>query len=280
MKKVREFGKQDGWFEINPESAAKLLATTEKNRPLNELRAVAMSADIKAGRWAENGETIVVCAGRLIDGQHRLRAVVLAGKPIVSAVINLEREKSTVFDTIDTGRVRTGGDRLAIDGVGNFALVSAMIRFVIAQERRVTVNDNDQRRGGKFSLYEIRARYWKSPESFSASASLCRSLHREIGNLLPLSMVGAVHFLGSVRHPDAANRFIRALATGENCKAGDPVLAFRKRVTDFAVSKLKPKRSVLFALLVKAWIAYRDNKTVRRISFDSTREEYPNAIEG
>lgn len=274
MKKVREFSKQDGWYEINPESAAKLLASGEKNRPLNEVRAGEIASAIKAGRWSENGESIVLCSGRLIDGQHRLRAVTLSGKPIVSAVIHLDREKSTVFDTIDTGRVRTGADRLAIDGVPNGALTAAIVRLVISQERGIILSYS----GGP-CLYEIRSRYQKSPETFDRASSLCVSIKKDVGRLAPLSMLGAVYAIGSKKNPDLAKQFLVDLSTGENCKSGNSALAFRNRVTDFITSGRKPHRTEIFALLLKAWIAYRDGRALRVLKFDK-REEYPNIVEG
>jgi len=81
------------------------------------------------GEWLYNGEAIKFDRdGRLVDGQHRLEAVVKANKPIAFLVIRgLDPE---VFKTIDTGKKRSAGDVLAIKGVKNPNAVGAAMRLL------------------------------------------------------------------------------------------------------------------------------------------------------
>ena len=85
------------------------------NRPLRTSCIERYADIIKRGQWELNGETIKFdTSGTLLDGQHRLSAVILAGMPIKSYVIrDLPRK---VFDTLDTGKGRTGADVLSLRG--------------------------------------------------------------------------------------------------------------------------------------------------------------------
>ena len=69
---------------ITPEKAVEYLRHNTNNyRKLSLATVSKYVAEIKAGRWQLNGETIVFGEdGILKDGQHRLAAIAKAGKPI------------------------------------------------------------------------------------------------------------------------------------------------------------------------------------------------------
>lgn len=66
---------------VTPEMAAKLLEHNKWNRPLNDLHVHRIKNQILKGKWQFNGDTIKVSAdGDVLDGQHRLWAVISQGK--------------------------------------------------------------------------------------------------------------------------------------------------------------------------------------------------------
>jgi hypothetical protein len=87
---------------ITPEWAAKTLAEKNtRNRPISRPHVEALANEIRRGAWQVNGDTIKLSPdGQLIDGQHRLAAVVKAGVSIQSFVV--EGISFDVFHTIDT----------------------------------------------------------------------------------------------------------------------------------------------------------------------------------
>lgn len=91
---------------VTPEQAERWLATANrKNRPLSPVFAGRYAADMKGGRWAVNGQGVVFDTdGHLIDGQHRLKAVVLSGTAVPLLVVS--GVPAGVFDTLDQGRRR------------------------------------------------------------------------------------------------------------------------------------------------------------------------------
>jgi len=113
---------------ISPEMAAAYLALNTHNRPLVKNRVETISNDITEGNYIFNGESIKFSAtDQLLDGQHRLAAVVKAGKPIDSIVIR--GLDAVAQDTVDTGARRTLGNVLALRGESYVNTLAAGIRL-------------------------------------------------------------------------------------------------------------------------------------------------------
>ena len=68
---------------ITPPMAALLLGNNGANRKLNKRHVDFLSDQIKSGKWQKIGQTIVIAKdGTLMDGQHRLTAIVACPKVI------------------------------------------------------------------------------------------------------------------------------------------------------------------------------------------------------
>src|SRR3954469_22575211 len=73
---------------ITPEKAAKWLAHNPANRNLADARFGAFAAAVLRNEWRLHGESIKFdLNGDLLDGQHRLAAVVKSGVTIQSVVV-------------------------------------------------------------------------------------------------------------------------------------------------------------------------------------------------
>lgn len=113
---------------ITPEMAATYLALNTHNRPLVANRIATISNDIVEGNYVFNGESIKFSTtDKLLDGQHRLEAIVMAGKPIDTLVIRGLDEVAQ--DTVDVGAKRTLGNILALRGEHNVNTLAAGIRL-------------------------------------------------------------------------------------------------------------------------------------------------------
>ncbi|WP_019933896.1 hypothetical protein [Oceanimonas smirnovii] len=115
---------------ITPSMAEGLLKKNTANRPCSMDRAKALSDAMIRGEWQFNGDTIRVADdGTLLDGQHRLNAVIISKIPLPAILITgLPRDS---FKTIDGGKSRTTGDRLAVNGVKNYNTVAAAASLYI-----------------------------------------------------------------------------------------------------------------------------------------------------
>ena len=92
---------------ITPEIATQILATNiDRNRPVNVSRVGMYEHDMLTGKWVDNGETIKIDSeGRLVDGQHRLRAIERSGVPLWLWVAR--GVSPDAFETVDVGLTRT-----------------------------------------------------------------------------------------------------------------------------------------------------------------------------
>ena len=100
---------------ISPEVTAALLEANRHNRHMRPPRVIQLADVMRRGEWVLNGETIKIATdGTLLDGQHRLQAVVDSGVTIETYV--MRGMPPEVQDTVDTGRRRRLADVLAIEG--------------------------------------------------------------------------------------------------------------------------------------------------------------------
>ena len=102
--------------EITPEIASALLDKNIKNRNIRKDHVLSLAKQMTEGNWQDNGQTIVIdINGCLIDGQHRLSAVVYADIPILMQV--MRNAAPEVINTIDTGIARRASDVFSINGI-------------------------------------------------------------------------------------------------------------------------------------------------------------------
>lgn len=73
--------------QIDPARAAVYLACNTGNRPLDPARVQRFARAIRRGRWqADRGAIEFAADGRLVNGQHRLFAIVATGRTLAVAV--------------------------------------------------------------------------------------------------------------------------------------------------------------------------------------------------
>lgn len=93
---------------LTPSMAETLLKTNyEKNRKLNNAYAASLARDIESGRWVDgmvNDSIVISDTGKLLDGQHRCKAVIIANKPIVTYLCTNVPE--THFKLMDCNKPR------------------------------------------------------------------------------------------------------------------------------------------------------------------------------
>lgn len=96
---------------VTPEMADNWLKKNEGNRKLREQRAAALARAIQDGKYRLTHQPIAISTkGRLLDGQHRLRAVVLSQQSIETAVAFDVPEAA--FEVMDAGLPRKMYERL------------------------------------------------------------------------------------------------------------------------------------------------------------------------
>lgn len=105
------------FFTVAPSDARELLGKNYDNRALSESIVARYAGDILGGRWALTHQAIAVGPdGNLVDGQHRLAAIIRAGVPtlVVFAIYRDAKVAEEARQKVDLGRTRRAGDVMEI----------------------------------------------------------------------------------------------------------------------------------------------------------------------
>lgn len=134
---------------ITPEIATQMLLDNVHNRRLNAKRVQTLMSDMKNGNWTESPQPICFdTQNKLIDGQHRLSAVVRSGVPVVMTIA-YDVPRSAV---IDKGLERSTGDALFMRGVISEemskrdaqAVVNRYLSICVGASRANTLSDTSK----------------------------------------------------------------------------------------------------------------------------------------
>jgi hypothetical protein len=238
---------------ITPDYAKDLLRHNIANRPLSKRHVADLAREMAAGAWRETGDTIKLSDGLLLDGQHRLHAVVASGVPIKTLLVT--GLNSEVFPAIDSlSRPRKPSDVLALAGGSNCTRVAAAL---------VIVDNFKNGRWGRTETYsnqeilDLADKYQGVSNSVSVTCSARK--------IIPSSILGACHFLFSEKDAFEADKFVADLASGQNLSGEDPVFHLRERLLDNIRSKAKLSRQYVMALVIKAWNSRRKKKQIRTL---------------
>lgn len=250
---------------ITPATATEWLKANNHNRPLSPQHVNFITKEIVSGNWQLNGQAIIVSDDEnVLDGQHRLHAIIKAGIAIKTIVIyGIQKE---AFKTIDTGKKRTGSDALSLEYVDAPVSVTNAVataaRFCIAYESRVA----DQR-GIRISNTTTLKYVAENPMLWRCA----ETVHSFNKDSRPLS-VGAgagLYYLFNKRDSSTAEKFIRELYTGEELKLKSPTYVCREMLLRDARRAVKWPVGIRARLVIKTWNHVRAGKT--SISQDQLR---------
>ena len=258
--------RQDGnYFLITPLEAARMLQRNTHNRSLVPTQVAFLVNEIASGRWMRNGATILFSKeGELMDGQHRLSAIVKAGIP-AWCKIDYTIDKAA-FPTIDTGRRRTPGDVLHIagekSGIATAAALSWVARYESGMNIRFYKNTASQ-------MPDLIARHPGIRDSVSAIGHKCA------GMMAP-SILTAFHYIASKVDAELSQEFCLRLHDGVELKEGSAVKVLRDKLQNNARSKARLPPIHIFAALNKAWPYFKIGRNITAAKLRwSTDEEFP-----
>ena len=120
--------------DLTPELAEKWLGHNVGNRNLRRQKVQQYARDMREGNWHTSGQAIQFdWNGRLVDGQHRLEAVIESGVTIEVLVVKGLDPRAR--EVIDTGAKRTASDALKFAGhTQDATLLAAVARIADARE--------------------------------------------------------------------------------------------------------------------------------------------------
>lgn len=242
--------------DVTPLLAESWLGKNQSNRNVRDRVVDAYARDMKSGDWRLTGEAIKFgSGGRLLDGQHRLHAVVASGATVRMMVVRgLDEAVQTV---IDSGACRTAGDALRMRGEREYSTLAAAARLAIQFEKGQIDAGME-----KYTHTEILAFVDSHPDLTNA-VDMARSYRHHI-DVPPSVLTLAVWILYRVDASDCVLFFTR-LADKTELHRGDAVLALLNRLTEVRRSSRIATRADYLSLVFRAWNYWRTRKTVHSL---------------
>lgn len=243
---------------ISPADAKEMLKFNTKNR-VPRIQTVARYArDMAAGKWHLDGTPIKFSAdGTLLDGQHRLAAIIESGATITTAIaIGINPTAQAVMDT---GRARTAADMLAIDGEKNSTTLAAAARFGLQVER--------DEFSGEYSHEEI-ATYVAANPGLKYAVEFTKNLARKT-DCPPAIVAYSFMVLSRIDSFAAANFWVSA-SEKVGLTAGDPVIALTNRFAEARRNREKLPRAAYLSAIYRAWNYRRAGKSMSVVRIASS----------
>jgi hypothetical protein len=243
-----------GW--LSPSLAELLLTRNAGNRALSKTKLASYVRDIKDGNFDVNGETIIISAdGLLNDGQHRCRAVVLAGKAIRTFfVFGVSRDTGA---TVDQGKGRTVGDILSFDGVEDGNAAAAVGSLIYQHLDGGTISRNQDQKPTRQQLRD----FFEKDDNDRIQASIKFVGKKGLTALGGRAVIAFAHHTFKTTNNPKADYFIDKLITGEELKAGDPIYVCRQRLLNSRRLTVNEKAELIF----RAWNAFLEGRPVKGI---------------
>lgn len=266
---------------VTPEEAKRLLETSPYNRVsgTTQKHAITLARAMKRGEWQLNGECIVLDEnGRLLDGHHRLIAVTIADIPIMFSFC--EGAKREAFTTYNTGLRTNLSQILGMKGVKNAKTIMSIVAINRDLCDTGRIRKNSGTTANRRTLTDDYNTYMQESTFYDIAATFARRIGHEGLKLIPESWIGGCSFylIHTGGYPnDIVEKFFENI-NSQDASGNNPCDAFRKYVIYRRMRNIPIDVNHLAAILVKTWNAYITNRTVTRISFDKSKEDYPTFI--
>jgi hypothetical protein len=238
---------------LTPEMAVQLLEANQNNRPLNHQHVDRIATQITSGKWKFNGDTIKLSTARdILDGQHRLWAVVESKQPIKTAIIyDIEPD---AFATIDTLRKpRSGSDVLSMHGVTHHRVViSTALQWLTRYQRKII--ETYRAPTNRIENSDIERAFVDNPGIVRAADAASK-----LRGLTSIGIIAFFYFILTNRNPDLAERMMHSLANPAGIGVNDPFFRLRAHLT--SGDRKDPLMTI--ALMIKAANAAYENREIR-----------------
>ena len=260
---------------VTPELAEQWLEYNAKNRPLVQNTINRHSAAMIAGNWMFTGEAIIFDTdGMLLNGQHRLWAVIESKKKITTAVSGGIHPDA--FKYIDIGRKRTGGDTLAVMGEKNYTNLAASCRLLELFRLGVLANGRGPISRGTITNDRVVEVLMENPHLRDTTVIATTSA---AGGVLTVSEVSVLYYLFQAARPEMVETFFTGYKSGANLEELSPILKLRYRLDKLHTdSNGERDKRMKLAITIKAWNAFLEGRAVSRITWNPGKERFPTIL--
>lgn len=227
---------------ITPERAEEYLAANRGNRNIVQSHVAAMARDIRNGQWMFNAQPICFSrSGRLLNGQHRLSAVLEANQPIEVLVMRGLPEEA--FETYDKQAKKAPAVDEMFEDFGDKALISATAVLLWRRELKPAGEPN-----ARPTASEVRDVITAHPELMRL-----RGFARKLVRYGRSSALVYAAYRVMRDDPALGAVFLDRLETAANLPAGHIILRLRDRMIDLR----KADQNAQIDEILSAWERFR-----------------------
>lgn len=251
---------------VTPELAKLLLMRNINNRPQIPSHINSLAKSMANGEWRYDAKPILFDKyGKLIDGQNRLSAVVKSGQTVKFKIsYGFEPE---IFSIIDIGKIRTGGDTLAVAGYDNPILYSMTANFIFRFFRGAIgeVGGYSKNKANSLTHNELLEFVRIKPEIKNSIDFFVKNKKNFKPSLVIPSVLTGLHFLFSEKDKDLADLFFTKMLAGD-APAGSPMLIVRNKLYSSKYDRTKRlTQGEMVKLIISGWNRFREGKNVKLI---------------
>lgn len=249
---VLDIPTENGVYLVAPAMAKSWLEhrNLERNRRYSSAIEAKYASEMRAGLWKTSHQGIAFdWDGFLLDGQHRLGAIVRYGHP-VKLDVRVGCDPNT-FDVLDVGHKRAANQLIQHT---HAKTMSAAARFLGAIDGTIRSGVTRQgvyaHRPSSAEVLQVIAD-WPELANFAASAAHCRKR----AQVLAAPHLAVLAQAARTRYADRVPSWLDGIAYGESLTGTDPRLHLRNR---FASERraLTNQQPMSYALIVRAWNAH------------------------
>ncbi|GAA2484842.1 MULTISPECIES: hypothetical protein [Actinomycetes] len=265
-------------IQVTPELAEILLSRAVVNRRLDWGQVDFLADSIIRDEWQLTHQGIALDGpldtGRLLDGQHRLNAIIKAGISVWIYVF--EGLPETAFPVLDTGKRRSGVDTLSSTGEKYLPLLHSTIRHVLLFKNMPDSSWSGNR--ARIANGRILAAYNEDSDMYREAVAMGRALSKHVFASQTGAAVG--YFVTTEAAPAVkVDSWIDGLTSGANLEIGDPRLALIK--VPHMKRRGRKRRYTMreqVAIYIKAWNAWVQEEKIENLRLKKT-EEMPIPVE-
>lgn len=265
--------------KITPTMAKNLLGSNINNRNISKRRVNTYARQILNDEWQLNGETIKLTEkGTLLDGQHRLQAIIVANKPIDTYV--LTGVASDVFKTIDTGKGRGAADILSIAGYENTVSMAASVRAYHTIAQGLKQNESPGKSEGRgltnMDILKFVQNTKKFPQAIKDSLQ-----YKKVIKFIRASNAGALYYLFSQKSAADCAQFFNEVDAGTGLKNNRPAYVLREKLislSGFNEVDADKSRWLIILFTIQAWNAFRKKESIEKFSTPHKFNGYPEIL--
>lgn len=244
---------------IDPTTARRWLGQNSSNRNLRPLHVSRLARDMKEGRWELTGAPIQFAFdGRLLDGQHRLHAVIEADLSIPFFVVRGLRPEAQMV--IDTAIKRSLADQLKLSGYEHPNVLAAGARLAFAwlhgrlNQPRASISDP-----------EVREFVDDNPGIQSSALVVWKTRHGGM-DVNPSVLCASIWILTEAGHDwDSVVEFFVSIAENRTEGVGDPRNTLSQRLAYARRQRERLEAESQLSMVIRAFNAYVTGKQLMRL---------------